>query len=202
MDGQNWLTASTAWYDTHAARFAQDADACNPGLDRQAFLDALPPTGPILDVGCGSGRDLAAFAAAGRDGEGWEPAPNLAAIARTKTTLPVRERSLDDLPGSGPWAGIWALGVLLHTPTSDWTRHLRAMAEALAPGGVACVIVKDGLTNGVDARGRPFGALDFDGLNAICPKMDHVAWRITTAHATESSGKVVAWHTVWGQRLS
>jgi SAM-dependent methyltransferase len=202
MDHPTWLDASTAWYNTNAVRFAEDADRCNPGRDQQAFLAALPAGGTVLDVGCGSGRDIAVFERAGRSCVGWEPSPSLAAIAATKVRGPILTQSLDDLPGSGPWAGVWAMGVLLHTPLNHWQRHLAAIAGSLAPGGVAAVAIKDGNGEGMDARGRPFAALGLDALRSIFPHRDDTTWRVDTTQANESSGRIVTWHTVWAQRAS
>lgn len=194
-----WQGVSNAWYNAHADSFAANSLALDPQDDREAFLGALCARGPVLDVGCGAGRDLAAFAQHGLDVTGWEPSQRLASLARAHSQALVVQRSLDDLPGSGPWAGIWAMAVLLHTPRARWGHHLRSMADALLPGGVICVVVKEGDNEGMDAMGRPFTAMPAHDLLTLAQRCaPTMAWSLHTATGPTSAQGTVVWNRLLG----
>jgi SAM-dependent methyltransferase len=69
-----------------------------------ALLDTLPD--PVLDVGCGPGRMVAALGAAGRPALGVDPSP--AAVAEAaRRRAPVLARSVfGPLPGEGRWGTV------------------------------------------------------------------------------------------------
>lgn len=197
---QDWAAASAAWYDAHAQAFAGAADGCTTTPYQRRFLDALPPTGAVLDVGCGSGRDMAAFRAAGRDVVGWEPAPALAALARAKGAGPVLHHTLDALPHHGPWAGIWMMAVLLHCPRASWGRHLRAAVGQLLPNGALYACVKAGDGEGIDARGRPFAAMPMPALERLATAIPYTTWSLWSSEEPDSSGQVITWYNILGRR--
>ena len=64
-------------------------------LDPSTFLDPLAdllePKSTILDIGCGSGRDLLWFARKGFQPTGFEQSPNLAQLAREHTGCSIIE---------------------------------------------------------------------------------------------------------------
>jgi SAM-dependent methyltransferase len=72
-----------------------------------ALLDTLPD--PVLDVGCGPGRVVAALGAAGRPALGVDPSP--AAVAEAaRRRAPVLARSVfGPLPGEGRWGTVLLL---------------------------------------------------------------------------------------------
>ena len=55
------------YYDSHARQFFEGTVAHDVSQNIAALLDAITGTAPfsLLDVGCGPGRDLKAFAALG-----------------------------------------------------------------------------------------------------------------------------------------
>ena len=195
-----WAEASAAWYDAHAQAFADAADRCATTPYQRRFLDALPPTGDVLDIGCGSGRDMAAFQAAGRRVVGWEPAPALAAVARAKEVGEVFPYTLDALPHHGPWAGVWMMAVLLHCPRASWHRHLLTATRQLLPQGALFACVKDGDGEGIDARGRPFAAMPLPALERLVASIPYTTWTLWSSSEKDSSGQVVTWHNILGQR--
>lgn len=68
----------------------------------QALLDRV--RGPVLDVGCGPGRHLAALRDRGIAGLGIDISPAFLSVARRRG-LPVLERCVfDRVPGAGRWA--------------------------------------------------------------------------------------------------
>ena len=196
----DWLSQSTSWYNSRAAEFAARADALDPVQTRAEFLGAISVPGPILDIGCGSGRDLRAFAQSGRQVEGWEPARVLAGIAG-QAGLTVRLRSLSDLPGSGPWAGIWAMGVLLHVPGAEWSHHLDAMVGATVSGGAISVSVKEGNSEGMDSDGRPFCAMSAQALLTLAQEVGGAHWSVSRQSAPDTTGRRPVWLHLIGRRV-
>ena len=91
----------------------------------------------ILDLGCGPGRDLKAFTAAGHVAIGVEGASRLAAMAREHSGCEVWEQDLLqlDLP-AGRFDGVFANAVLFHVPSQELPRVLGELHATLEPGGV------------------------------------------------------------------
>ena len=104
-----------------------------------ALLDAIEggPPHVILDLGCGPGRDLRAFAALGHEVVGLEGAAGLVALARAGTDCPVLHQDFLalDLPPAR-FDGIFANASLFHVPSSQIARVLAELAAALKPRGV------------------------------------------------------------------
>jgi SAM-dependent methyltransferase len=103
-------------------------------------------TGPILDIGCGPGRHLAALAALGYDGLGLDLSPVAVRIARARGAEAILRSVFSDVPRAGRWrtallldgnVGIGGAPELL----------LRRTRELLAPRGEALVEL--------DPPGRP-----------------------------------------------
>lgn len=112
-------------------------------LDRtERFCSVLPPTSRILDLGCGPGRDLRLFAAAGHRPVGLELNPSLVEMARRHGE--VIEGDIRDLAQLFPqtlFDGVWAQASLVHLSNTETARALHDVWSLLAPGGYfyACV---------------------------------------------------------------
>ena len=131
--------------DPYAEPFASDYVKRTWGLDmeplRCRFLSEVQKrTGAevpeILDVGSGSGRDLAAFRDAGCKVLGIDPSPDLARLAEEGTGVPVEVCRVQDLSLQNEVDGIWACASLLHVPWDELPDAFRRLAQALRPGGV------------------------------------------------------------------
>jgi SAM-dependent methyltransferase len=103
-----------------------------PGAAEAALLAALP--GPVLDVGCGPGRIVAALAAAGRPALGVDPSPAAIAEARRHRAPVLRRSVFSPLPGEGRWGAVLLLDGNVGIG-GDPVRLLRRTAGLLRPGG-------------------------------------------------------------------
>ncbi|MCC7485927.1 MAG: class I SAM-dependent methyltransferase [Burkholderiales bacterium] len=105
----------------------------------EALLRALegPPPLAILDLGCGPGRDLRAFARRGHLAVGLEGAARFAQMARAHSGCEVWEQDFLalDLP-AGRFDGVFANASLFHVPSAALPRVLRELHAALKPRGV------------------------------------------------------------------
>jgi SAM-dependent methyltransferase len=101
-----------------------------------AVLARVEP--PVLDVGCGPGRHVAALAERGALSLGIDITP--AALARARRRgAPVLERSVfDRVPGSGRWASALLLDGNIGIG-GDPANLLRRVASLLRPGGFVLV---------------------------------------------------------------
>jgi SAM-dependent methyltransferase len=126
-------------YDRHAEAFWQGTRDHDVRQNIDALLrhvEGEPPFA-ILDLGCGPGRDLRAFAALGHVAVGLEGSPRLAAMARAWSGCEVWEQDFLrlDLP-ERRFDGVFANAALFHVPTQELPRVLRELHAALKPRGV------------------------------------------------------------------
>lgn len=145
-------------------------------LDPQPFLGPLlgflPPAARILDVGCGSGRDLCWLARRGFTVFGLERSAGLAALARNASGRPVIEGDF----GAYDFAtlrvdAVLMTGSLVHVPHERLAVELRRILQALDPGaappdqaprpapsfaGLAYLSLKEGRGSTTAADGRRF----------------------------------------------
>lgn len=126
-------------YNVHADGFWLGTRDHDVSQNISALLQRIEGRTPfaILDLGCGPGRDLIAFAGLGHVAVGVEGAANLAAMARTNSSCEVWEQDLLalDLPPER-FDGIFANAVLFHVPSQELARVLLQLNATLKPGGV------------------------------------------------------------------
>ena len=77
-------------------RWLAPVDAADRALLRYAVA-------PVLDIGCGPGRHLAALAAAGHEGLGLDLSPVAVRIARARGAEAILRSVFADVPGAGTW---------------------------------------------------------------------------------------------------
>ena len=115
-----------------------------------ALASALvPPPARVLDLGCGTGRDVHAFAALGYDAHGVEGCAVLAPLSAR-----VRVMNVLDMQWLAEWDLVVANAVLHHLPQSTLGQVLAGIATGLRVGGALLALVPAGSGEEGWARGR------------------------------------------------
>lgn len=183
-----------AYYETHAEAYVARTEGLDVSAPRAAFLNALPPSPFILDAGCGSGRDAAAFLAAGCRVLAIDASPALARLASERLGMPVHVLRHEDVRFGPMFDGIWAMATLLHVRPDDLPDVLARYVGALRPGGRLVCTFKSGEESGPDDDGRwvtRYPARTLGALARKVPGVDHV----TVATGADSRRADMAWLT-------
>lgn len=139
-------------YDQNAEQLVSQYESLTFEHVHPALLDLLPPPGAtILDVGAGSGRDAAWFAAKGYDVVAVEPSEAMRTLARQRHPSPRIHWVADSLPDL---AQVRRLGltfdlillsaVWMHVPPASRQRALRKLATLLSPNGRIAISLRIG----------------------------------------------------------
>ena len=198
---------------TAAARFA-DGGHPEPGVVRRADGRAQPlqlgrwlmpadaadaavlarVDGPVLDIGCGPGRHVAALHAAGRSALGLDLSPVAVSITRDRGAAAVLGSVFDDVPD----AGAWHTALLLDGNVGIGGAPdvlLRRVRDLLAPGGA--VVVE------LDPPGTPTQRVRIR-LEAGDAVSEWFPWAHVSADdaakAADAAGLVVGWTVAAGGR--
>lgn len=129
------LDSTLAYYHANAEAFFSETLGVDMLPLHERFLQSLPAGAHILDVGCGSGRDSAAFSARGYRVTAFDACAPLVELARNHTGLPIAHRGFADINESACYDAIWACASLLHLPENELRIALAALWQALKPGG-------------------------------------------------------------------
>lgn len=126
-------------YDGRADAFWEGTRDHDVSQNREALLrhiEGEPPLS-ILDLGCGPGRDLAAFTALGHAPVGLDGSARFCEMARAHSGCEVLHQDMLALalPASA-FHGVFANASLFHVPTQELPRVLRELWHALHPRGV------------------------------------------------------------------
>jgi ubiquinone/menaquinone biosynthesis C-methylase UbiE len=139
--------AHAAAYDAIVAEFVQRNAAMPPtlgDLGRQ-LLECLPVPARVLDLGCGPGRDMAWFEAAGATVVGLDVSAGMIRHARTAVRGRLVEADMRALPFEGAsFEGVWCIASLLHVPKGDAPLVLAEARRVLVDGGALALSVKQG----------------------------------------------------------
>lgn len=197
-------------YRDHANAYANATRDVDMSPVRARFLAHLPPGAWVLDAGCGSGRDAAAFQLAGHSVAAFDASPELARLASEYTGLPVcvadflnlSEATPLGVPAGTRFDGIWACASLLHVAEADQAQAWARLWAWLAPGGVVYASYKLGEGERVDELGRPFTDATEERLRAWLHPLPGVTQVHTWASADRRQGETQCWLNALVQRKS
>jgi SAM-dependent methyltransferase len=97
---------------------------------------------PVLDLGCGSGHDLAVLDAVGVPSVGVDPSTVMLGAAAERTRAPLARATGTQLPfADGAFAGCWIERVLMHVEHPDAV--VAEVVRCLRPGGLLTIFEPD-----------------------------------------------------------
>jgi SAM-dependent methyltransferase len=139
-DGVTAITEKTlAYYERNARQFFDGTIDHDVRQNIGALLGAIEGAAPytLLDLGCGPGRDLKAFAAMGHRAIGVDGSAQFAEMARAYSGCEVWQQDFValDLP-LAMFDGVFANAALFHVPSAALPSVLGNLFAALKPGGV------------------------------------------------------------------
>ena len=171
------------YYSQNAQQVADRYEAVVSSLSEH-FCDAYKPNSKMLDIGCGSGRDLAVLHKFGHDCYGIDPTPEFIEIAqRVHPELSDRivQAGLPDMtpPFGGEFDGVLCSAVLMHIDVDQLHLAASSIKSCLKIGGRLLYSVPskrlDVVSENRDVNGRLFipdqsGRLQgiFEGLGFEC----------------------------------
>jgi len=130
------------------------------------FLELIPPSGRILDAGCGSGRDSLYFMKKGYDVVAIDASEELVGFASTLLGNAVLNMSFQEVEFIEEFDGIWACGSLLHVPKNEIKKVISRLSRALRRCGIIYASFKYGSGERLQ-EGRVFNDYDEDSLASL-----------------------------------
>ncbi len=145
------------YYQAHCRTYFRKTATVNPASFLQPLVDRLAPAARVLDVGCGSGRDLKWLARRGFQVSGMDRASGLAHLARAHAGCPVLVADYHQFDFSTLTVdAILLIGALAHVPHAALGATLQRILQALNNHGLALITLKRGTGSRSDAAGRRF----------------------------------------------
>jgi SAM-dependent methyltransferase len=183
------------FYQRHYHDYFTRTVSVDPAPFLTPLLNRLNKGASVLDIGCGSGRDLLWLKERGFRVTGFERSPGLAELAATHAGCDVITGDFalfDFSPFS--FDAVMACGSLVHVPHEQLSRALANILRALAPSGICYVSLKLGSGMKSDAFGRTFYLWGKKRLNELWRELGLTAVHVSTSRsALNSKDEWLAW---------
>ena len=143
------------YYRRHPMAYHQKTFHIDPSSFLEPLVRHLDPGDEVLDVGCGSGRDLRWLKERGFKVTGFEGSGGLAALARKHAGCEIIEGDFQTHDFSKRFFDAFLLsGALVHIPPAACETVFMSIVRGLREGGKVLVSLKEGegLSAGEDGR--------------------------------------------------
>lgn len=158
----------TDYYRSHYQVYHSKTFHLDPGSFLAPLVASVPDGACLLDVGCGSGRDLLWLKRRGYQVTGLERAPELAAMAERAAGCRIIQADFETFDFSVIRVdAILLVGALVHLPRQRLPRVLASILKALRPRGWVLLTLKQGTGKISDDSGRTFYLWEPEQLKPI-----------------------------------
>jgi len=145
------------FYRTHAATYHKETAPVDPTPFLEPLRRCLTPGATVVDVGCGSGRDLLWLRQRGFTPIGLDKSPELAELARRHSGCRVIVADFEYFDfTSFSCDALLLVGALVHLPHERLVACLHRLLSGLKPGGMVVLSLKQGRGVQKAADGRIF----------------------------------------------
>ncbi len=142
-------------YQSSAFDYARNVEGFHPHKEAERFLALIPSGGAIIDIGCGSGRDVKKFSEMGFHVTGIDFSPSMIEIARSnapKATFKIIDMHSLDLEET--FDAAWANASLLHISKIHLPKVLEKIFRILNNNGLFYIKMKQGSHEGIEIDAR------------------------------------------------
>jgi SAM-dependent methyltransferase len=130
------LRLTLDYYEQNAEAFDHRTREIDLSPLYEEFLPLLPAGGFILDAGCGTGRDSAAFLKRGFRVLAMDASKAMVERAAQRIRQPVLHISFAQMQFDNEFDGIWASASLLHVPKREMPQVFQDLHDALVARGI------------------------------------------------------------------
>jgi SAM-dependent methyltransferase/SOS-response transcriptional repressor LexA len=201
------------YYNAHAAELAARYNAAPEGVSA-LFREAFGGLSSVLDVGCGSGRDVRQLLAMGFNARGVDASESMIAEARAlcraqnvdQARLTVSSLPALDGVEDGSYEGVLCCAVLMHIPDEYLFDAVYGLRRVIRPGGRLLVSIPEQRPDinphtSRDADGRMFNPLLPDKLALLIERIGfRPIWRKSSSDSLARPGHV--WSTLLFEKLA
>jgi ubiquinone/menaquinone biosynthesis C-methylase UbiE len=129
-------------------------------------LDFMPYNATVLDLGCGSGRDILFFTLKNIKAFGLDYSYNLSSLAHQHTNQPIVQADFLEIPFSNEsYDMVWSIGSLLHLKKDQVSKPLFEIKRILKKNGYLMTSMKKGSGEEITKDGRFFAYYEADEWN-------------------------------------
>jgi SAM-dependent methyltransferase len=156
------------FYQNHAKDYFKQTFQVDPASFLMPLNTYLPLEAKVLDIGCGSGRDMLWLQHQGHHCMGLERSLALAALAGKHTGLPVFEADFESFDFRQlKMDALLLIGALVHVPHNEFPPIFQRTLEALKPQGLVLITMKQGQGSKTAPDGRVFYLWEKDRLVSV-----------------------------------
>lgn len=178
------------FYDENAARYAGFTAGLSMDQQMVRFVGTLSANARILDLGCGSGRDLKDLAVRGCDAIGLDISVGLARHAAAFAHRPVVVADMTTLPfAAQSFDGIWASASFLHLRRDEMAGSLREVRRILRLEGLLFTSLKMGKGESRTSDQRYFTFVMPDEWEAMLRSAGFQHIELEFDHSTSKTGE-------------
>ena len=163
----------TDYYRTNYRDYHLRTFHLNPTSFLKPLVNVLPNDSTVLDVGCGSGRDLLWLKDRGYRIVGLERSAELAGLAQQKVDCEIIRADFESFDFSTlKFDAVLLIGVLVHVPHPKMLPVLKRIMKALRPGGWILISLKEGQGRMTADDGRVFYLWRQTELSSVFEKLE------------------------------
>ena len=180
---------SIDYYDLYAVPYYEETVDFSMEEQLKRFVELLPESADVLDLGCGSGRDTVFLEEEGCVVTAMDGSEKMCELASIHTGKEVLHLRAEDMEFDDVFHGIWACAILGHFPPDEVKGIMRKILKALKDDGILYFSVRKGERNG-KYNGRYFYDYDREALNHLLDEFPNITvldiWKTNDVRADKN----------------